>query len=116
MATASCNMNQVPFCCGMYEAGRFDGADVYGEYAFELDADSTEELFTNILEHAAGRPVLFNFVKCLNYKGVYNKQYQAHDLRKLVKKHPNVISIGEWINPGSKNMIDAYIIKDYKSE
>jgi hypothetical protein len=116
MATTSCYIEQVPFCCGMFEAGHFNDVDDYKGYDHTLECDSVDELLSEILEDAEGRPVLFNFVKCRNYEGVYNAHYEASDLRRLVQAHRNVVAVGKWTNPGSKNQIDAYIIKDYKSE
>ena len=110
----SCNLNQVPYCCGMIEVGNFGDASDHDDGDM-LDEDSWEELLQEILATSKGRPVLFNFVKFKDWQGSFNKTYDASELRELVQKHPNVMHIWKGINPGSQNRIDSYIIKDYKN-
>lgn len=106
--TFHCELNSMQHCCGILEAGEFDGD--YKEFA----GDTPEELIEVILREAEGRPIIFNFVKKKNYKGVFNKEYEEAFLREAVRKHPKVMHLAKFINPGSNNRIDSYMIKDYK--
>jgi hypothetical protein len=119
----SCDVNTLPHCCGFYEAGEFrDGPSLSRHKA----ANNHKELLDMILDHAEGRPVIFNFVKEAirdedDYgegepTGDYQDDYECDGLRQVVINHPKVIDIGTHINPGTHNMIHSLIIKGYKDE
>lgn len=114
----SCCVNSLPHCCGFMEAGDF--SIMTGSW-YDLSSDSNSDLIQKILNHAEGRPVIFNFVKeCLRdddddaILGEFRDEYEVPELRKAVMEHKNVIDIGEHINPGTDNIIHSLIIKDYK--
>lgn len=114
----SCCIANLPHCCGLMEAGDFS---IRGGSWYDFSSDSNNELIQKVLNHAEGRPVIFNFVKqCLrddnddDILGEFEDEYKVPELRKAVMKHKHVIDIGEHINPGTNNMIHSLIIKDYK--
>lgn len=122
-----CDMNQLPHCCGFYEAGHFrEGPN---KLVTDLCGSSPEELLEEILDFTHGRPIIFNFVQFafwpdpdgdididIDYglhNGEFEEVYEMEYLHKLVQAHPKVIDIGTHINPGTKNRIHSLIIKDY---
>ena len=115
--TTFCNIRQVPYCCGVYEAGNFDRDWVNDDDDdVEINGDTVEELLQKILIYSNGRPVIFNFVKRRDWVGTLLPYYDANDLRQLVQKHSKVVHLAKFINPSSQNRIDSYMIKDYKDE
>jgi len=118
-------MEQLPFCCGFYEVGNMSVADEedrnprWGEiYTKEL-----EKVIPDALENANGRPVVFNFVREREKERKWdedpnnhvatvplNKRYNCAELHQVVKKYPGRKHIGTWINPGTGNQIDSYVI------
>jgi hypothetical protein len=113
MSKFMANVSTLPYCCGVVEAGDFvlDYDDDYREY----NEDTAEALVAKIFGWAEGVPVIFNFVKCKNWKGEFDALYQAHELRTYVRSHPNVVHLSKFINPNSGNRVDSYMIKDYKN-
>lgn len=110
--TYSAMVDQLPFCCGINEAGDFGNEDHYDT----LETGTVEDLLAAILDRSEGRPVMFNFKNQVDYKGTFNNEYDYDELRTLVRAHPKVVHVAEWINPGSKNRIDCYCIAGYKDE
>jgi hypothetical protein len=110
--TFCADLNSLPNCCGIYEAGSFEReySDEYREY----EEDTPEELVHELLDSAGGRPLVFNFVRHRRFDGTYNEEFQVPELRDFVMKHPNASNIHTWINPSGGNEIDCWIIKGYK--
>lgn len=114
-----CGFQVISFCCGFYTAGEFQSGHENNSRFSDHRAETVESLVTKLMNHAEGRSILFNFVRheiCDfdgEFTGEWDEEYEAKDLRDYVRNHPNVMSIGEWVNPGTNNKIDGYIIKDY---
>jgi hypothetical protein len=114
-----CDASSIAYCCGFYTAGDFRE----GENARWADhkESSPEKLVQQLMNHAEGRPILFNFVKEAiidedgdeQPTGEFESSYLCDSLRQYVKAHKAVIDIGSWINPGTHNKIHGYILKDY---
>jgi hypothetical protein len=121
-----CEVNSLPHCCGFMEAGYFSEKDSKNKY-LDFCQESPEALLWRILDHAEGRPVIFNFVKkallvcddddCYDDEGEptgeFEEEFKCQPLMDFVKVHAKVIDIGTHINPGTYNMIHSFIIKDY---
>lgn len=113
-----CNTTNIAFCCGFYTAGDFQKGAHTG--SSDHRTETVESLVTTLMNYAEGRPILFNFVRHEirdfddEFTGEWDEEYEAKDLRDYVRNHPNVMSIGEWVNPSTNNKIDGYIIKDYR--
>jgi hypothetical protein len=70
----------------------------------------------DLLREANGRPVIFNFVKNVDWNGKFASHYEASELRTYVRNHPKAKHLARFINPGSKNRIDSYMISDYQND
>ncbi len=113
-----CDVCSLPMCCGFMEAGAFrEGQKWAGSDQY---AETPEGLVKNILAHADGRPVIFNFVKQAMVDeyddeptGEFHDYYDCAPLRDYVKNFKGVIDLGKHINPGTNNKIHSLVIKDY---
>lgn len=118
----SFSLEQLPTCCGFFEAGDFDAGDFAHEESDEwtsrrdVSADTYTEAWKKAIaemrteakngHHKEGtRPIIFNFVK---RKG--NFRYDTNVLRKLVKAEPDVKFIGKWVNCNTGNTIESYVL------
>jgi hypothetical protein len=106
--TISWDYDTLPFCCGIREVGNF-GRDYSDNHE-----DTPEEAVNEMMSQANGRPILFNFVKERNYNKHLNDSYNARELRTYVMAHPKAKHVVKFINPGSGNRIDCWMISDYK--
>jgi|SRR5712664_94023 len=120
------SVDQLPFCCGFYEVGSFqvenERLDDGWDRPFTTDL---EEVIPQALAEAKGRPVIFNFVReraeerdwdddndwWIERNIPLERRYECCELRQVVKKYPGVKHIHTWINPGTGNQIDSYVIK-----
>jgi len=114
--TVSFDLNQLPSCCGFYEAGDFQNEEAEGwTDCVNVEADTYVEAWTQAIvkmrvlategHHLGTRPIILNFVK---YKG--EKRWQAEILRRLVKAEPDVKRIGKWVNCNTGNIIESYVL------
>jgi hypothetical protein len=106
------NMTTLPYCCGFKEAGDFTSDPDDCEFV----SNTVERLVADLLKAAKGRPVIFNFVKNVDWNGKFASHYEASELRTYVRNHPKAKHLARFINPGSKNRIDSYMISDYQND
>lgn len=113
MRGLSCDVSQLPHCCGVYEAGYFNPYSA-SEYCDVNNKDLTKG-FESILAIAKKQPVLFNFVKrridedddkCTEY----NEMFDDDELRQLVMKHPKATQIAMFQNDNSGNIVNSWVI------
>lgn len=114
-------VEQLPYCCGFDEVGGmcYTNDD---EYYSADEEELVEDVIPRALSCSGGRPIIFNFVRRRTkekswdassdwYKDVpLKKRYEVAPLRQIVKHYPGVKHIGTWINPGTGNQIDSYVI------
>lgn len=109
--SVSCELNQLPNCCGCYEAGYFrEGSGTWGEYK----SANWSEMLGLVLDISHGQPLFFNFVRPLedeDYEAEeWQDEYEAAELRELIMKHPNAKHIGCFKNKNSGNIVDSWYI------
>lgn len=116
------------FCCGVIEIGSFDAI---GRLSHEMRGKSPEQIIKSVIEetredmetydeekdeHVPAPGALYHiwFKKPKLYDGSFDpkQQYEFNELREYVRTIPNVIHLGEHINPNTGNMIDGYFFKD----
>src|SRR6516225_7308013 len=102
--------DQLPFCCGVYEAGEFADEDPRGPpYLGWAKLDTIDEALQAMKSTCGGRPIIFNFVK-QRIEKKWARRYEAAELRKLVLADPACVNIGTHINPGTGNRIHTLIL------
>jgi hypothetical protein len=106
----SANIRQLPFCCGVYEAGNFNNSIDDHPYRY---SDTVNDLLKELLEYAQGNPIIFNFYKKQDWNGDFYEEYEENELREAVRAHKHSMHLVEFVNKNSDNMVDTYIIKDY---
>lgn len=100
------------YCCGVQEAGNFT-EETEDEHDSGYDwYDSLREAWIEALEEMRQSPrperrypIIFNFVK---YSGA--KTFEANELRQLVLEQEDQLFVHSWINPGSGNLIEQYML------
>lgn len=116
MSNIGFDFNQMPHCCGVYEAGYFK----VGNEAKWADntCDSPEKAIDLALEMSGGQPVFFNFVRNAivndvdDPTGRYEDTYECAELRDAVMKHPKAHHLGCFVNKNSENIVDSWYIFD----
>ena len=114
-------MDQATFCCGMREIGEMQIISQKDEdsddlWMYQSCSEPLDKALDVILKDAGGRPVMFNFVCHRNFTGKFDRLYQASQFRSIVKKFKGVKYMGTWVNPGTLNKIDCYIIPAQKEK
>ena len=114
MTTTYANVNRLPWCCGVLEAGYFRSDSTREITSACRVGETPEKLLTHILYKAAGYPVIFNFYREIEYhrdgEVCEDDKYQAADLRKEVMKHPQAKNLATFVNPNSGNRVDSWMI------
>src|SRR5574337_582524 len=113
MATTYANVNRLPWCCGVWEAGCFHSDIMRESSGQDRCGETPEKLLARILEKATGYPVMFNFYREIGYDdgGVSEEaEYHAADLREEVMKHPQAKNLATFVNPNSGNRVDSWMI------
>lgn len=127
---ATYDLNSLPNCCGIVEAGDFDMCRIseeykkryptnYRDYSAETPEEAWVQALKGLKEHAAGRPIQFWFVKYHNddddsaaeEAGDSPGEFRANALRELVMKEETQVYLGTFVNPNTSNIIEGYMIK-----
>lgn len=105
------DLDELPNCCGVLEAGSFDEfeGEPYpngiGRYP-SLD-EAWEEALEQIRIEADKKPIIFNFAQ-----NQFTHEWCENSLRKLVILQPDCLFVHKWINPGTGNTIEQYLLKN----
>lgn len=105
------------YCCGVFTAGqfRYDDADPEEEdvdgYHKTIPA-AAKAAILEMIEEAGQRPIMMWFVRRCDYsKRIHeDAQYECDGLRRQVARTKGVVKLGTFINPGTKNQIDGYML------
>lgn len=116
-------IEDIPFCCGVREVGGFtleevdeDEVKYYPEdYPAKDGWRSTPTLaaqscIAQMIKDSEGRPIQFWFKRSKIYNGELNDHFDADALRQVVMKKRGVVKLGTFINPGTKNHVDGYLL------
>lgn len=115
---------RLPYCCGVTEVGEFCtnmhtkaqiersiGTYNHAEGWYPTMEEAHKGALTYILNNAGPLAVQFWFYKSCDYKGSFDDQeYTEKGFREVVRAHPGVIELAEYVNPNSNNMINGYMI------
>lgn len=112
MSKFSFDLDQLPYCCGAWEAGNL----TEGSNDFRDVTVSTKKDVVSILrEQAEGRPIFINFVQN-EEGGIFEDEYECQEVMDAIQGKPDVVDLGTWINPGSGNRIHGFMIKGSNHE
>lgn len=113
------------FCCGIVEIGGFvsdiddmEGCDASGDTPAELLHDvfrqGDQHRWGNRDSSERGFTYHIWFKKSAKYDGTFSddQEYEFNELREYIRELPTCLSLGEYINPNTGNMIDGYLFKD----
>lgn len=102
-----CNSTEFSFCCGVIECGNFESeVSTYSLYDWDYFEDSnvsSKDAWTKLLKQVrnvhACRPLVFNFT----YES-------SRVLKSLIRAQKDCLFIHKWINPGTGNIIEQYML------
>lgn len=105
--TVDADLEALPYCCGVYEAGRFD--EDYDDddfvYGFKTIREAWEEKLKRLRADCLYSPIVLNFVKYKN-----EKRFENWEFRKLINEQPDALIVHKFTNPNSGNIVEMYVL------
>lgn len=116
------------YCCGVYTGGEFDlivedlnddwnsrwpGENHTAEEGWSTTKSGAAKLaIAEMITDAGERPIMLWFKRQRDYTGKVplDQKYDCDELRQVVKHKKGVVKLGTFINPGTKNHIDGYML------
>jgi hypothetical protein len=123
-----CCDESLAFCCGIREIGemkwnRYEWTKEDLENEDEQDwgltkADAIKKHIARVLTESNGRPIVYWFVRRRQYNGkiLPDTRYDMHELRSVIMRKKGVVKLGTFINPGTKNQIDGYMLTAHSTK
>jgi hypothetical protein len=120
----SCQVDRLPYCCGVYEVGNFytntcgDAnfaryPNEYRQYIHDDPKSAHEAALKKLLEDYPNFCLQFWFYKPADFLGSYdNSEYVENEFRELIKAHPNCTELAEYVNKNSGNMVNGFMINN----
>lgn len=115
------------YCCGVYTGGEFnlivedinDYSYRHSRYAYTAEegwstakSGAAKLAIAEMIENAGARPIMLWFKRQRDYTGgvPLTQKYDCDELRQVVKHKKGVVKLGTFVNPGTKNHIDGYML------
>lgn len=106
MISISCDVSELPHCCGVLEIGSIGGEDP-GWSDITVTKPTREEAFASLLERVRTDNPSYG-IQTWFVKPKGSDEYHNHELRTLVQAIPGVVNMGTYVNPNTGNTIDGY--------
>lgn len=119
------------FCCGVFTTGSFDLDEThmdtnYSDRGWGYNPEpctakegwrSTPKLaaqsaIAEMIVASAGRPIMMWFKRPAKFNGTVDpdQKYDDDALRQAVKSKRGVVKLGTFVNPGTNNHVDGYLL------